>query len=111
MQMAGKCIEDYISHCNEKSISVKAYYQRMLDIIQGKAIENTSSKDYLIAKAFLNNPQKALCAIDSPSCFNCDDCALSSGCRYPLLKEIEDISQKAMKEYMPDQNSLKELFS
>lgn len=109
--MAGKCIEEYISHCNENCINVKAYYQSMLDIIQGKVTEDVSSKDYLIAQAFLSNPQKALHAIDSPSCFNCEKCALSSGCRYPLLKEIEDISQKAMKEYMPDQNSLKELFS
>lgn len=111
IQMAGKCIEEYISHCNENCISVKAYYQSMLDIIQGKVTEDVSTKDYLIAQAFLSNPQKALHAIDSPSCFNCEKCALSSGCRYPLLKEIEDISQKAMKEYMPDQNSLKELFS
>lgn len=111
LQQAGKCIEKYIGHCKEKSINVRVYYERMLDIIQNKEVEDISSKDYLIAKAFLSKPENSLHAIYTPTCFNCNKCVLSSGCRYPLLKEIEDISQKAMKEHMPDQKSLQELFS
>lgn len=44
-------------------------------------------------------PDKALSAIVSPDCFNCDQCEVSDGCRYPLLREIEDIIQESMKKY------------
>lgn len=57
------------------------------------------------------HPVKALQAIAAPQCFDCDKCKVNDGCRYPLLREIEDITQKAMANYDFDQNKLKAIFN
>lgn len=57
-----------------------------------------------------NHPDKALHAIATPHCFDCEVCKVKDGCRYPLLHEIEDITQKAMSDYDFDQNRLKRIF-
>lgn len=111
MGNVAKCLEDYAEYCCSQQRTIRPYYERMLDILNGKTIADTKSRDYVIAQKFLAHPEKALRAIDTPACFNCRQCPLSEGCRYPLLKEIESISQNAMKNYMPAQDSLNEIFS
>lgn len=109
-QEAAKCIEAYVKHCKTKGLTVRPYYERMLDIIYGRNIKDITSSDYKIAKAFLDHPEKALHAIDTPKCFDCEKCTLANGCRYTLLKNIEDITQCAMKKYDFDQTLLSNLF-
>lgn len=108
---ASRCLEDYAEYCHLQKRVMRPYYEQMLDILQGKAVIDTNARDYMIARSFLDHPENALSAIDTPTCFNCHQCPLAAGCRYPLLKEIEGISQKAMKSNMPMQNSLNEIFS
>lgn len=56
------------------------------------------------------NPDKALSIIATPNCFSCLDCELKEGCRYPLLREVEDKVQLAMSNYEFDQSKLEEMF-
>ena len=104
-----ECLEGYMEYCRSQQRPIRPYYVLMLDILRGTVVD-TESRDYLIASSFLAHPNNALSAIDTPSCFNCDQCSLSIGCRFPLLKEIERICQKTMKNNIPKQDSLKELF-
>ena len=106
-----KCLEGYAEYCRSQQRPMRSYYQRMLDMLRNIAIADTEAHDYMIASSFLAHPERALSAIDTPTCFNCSQCPLSEGCRYPLLKEIECISQRAMKSNMPVQGSLNEIFS
>lgn len=108
---ACQCLEGYAEYCRTQQRPMRPYYARMLDILRGAVATDTESHDYLIARSFLAHPEKALSAIDTPSCFNCDQCPLSDGCRYPLLEEIERICQETMKNNMLKQDSLKEIFS
>lgn len=108
---ACKCLEAYIDYCHSHHRPIRPYYERMLDILQGNTVADTASRDYLIARSFLAHPDRALAAIDSPTCFDCDRCPVANGCRYPFLKVIEDSYQQSMKGNMPDQLSLSELFS
>lgn len=105
-----RCLEDYVAYCHAQQRPVRLYYQRMLDILQNVGVADTEANDYLIAHSFLAHTEKALRAIDTPTCFDCNQCPLAEGCRYPLLKEIENISQKAMRNNMPVQGSLNEIF-
>ena len=105
-----ECLEGYMEYCRSQQRPIRPYYVLMLDILRGTVVVDTESRDYLIARSFLAHPNNALSAIDTPSCFNCDQCSLSIGCRFPLLKEIERICQKTMKNNIPKQDSLKELF-
>lgn len=105
------CLEEYAGWCRSQGRPVRPYYEKMLDILYDRQVSDTQSLDYRIACAFLAHPERALSAIDSPTCFNCSKCPLSDGCRYPLLQEIETISQKAMKDSIPCQDSLNEIFS
>lgn len=106
-----QCLEGYVEYCRSQQRPMRPYYVSMLDILRGKVVADTESRDYLIARSFLSQPEKALSAIDTPLCFNCEQCSLSVGCRFPLLKEIERICQKTMKNNMPKQDSLKEIFN
>ena len=108
---ACQCLEGYAEYCRTQQRPMRPYYARMLDILRGAVATDTESHDYLIARSFLAHPEKALSAIDTPSCFNCGQCPLSDGCRYPLLEEIERICQETMKSNMLKQDSLKEIFS
>lgn len=110
LQEAAQCIERYIKHCEEKGLTVRTYYAKMLDIIRGREVQDKDSADYQIARAFLHRPERALYAIDTPKCFDCDKCSLAVGCRYPLLRDVEDISQRAMEAYDFNQDILSELF-
>lgn len=107
---AARCLEGYAEYCRSQQRAMHSYYGQILEILQGRTVADTDARDYMIARSFLDHPEKALKAIDTPVCFNCRQCLLSVGCRYPLLKEIERISQKAMKENMPVQDSLNEIF-
>ncbi|GCB33673.1 YcaO-like family protein [Bacteroides faecalis] len=107
-----QCLEGYAEYCRSQQRPMRSYYVRMLDILQGRlSAEDTKSHDYLIARSFLSFPEKALLAIDTPTCFNCNRCPLAIGCRYSLLKDIEKICQETMKNNMPKQDSLNKIFS
>lgn len=106
-----QCLEDYAEWCRSQQRPMRPYYGRMLDILCDRTISDTQSRDYLVARTFLAHPEKALRAIDTPTCFNCSQCPLSEGCQYPLLQEIEAISQKAMTDHIINQDSLNEIFS
>lgn len=108
---AAACLEGYAKYCHSLGRTIRPYYDQMLNILRGHPTEDTSSHNYRIAQTFLANPDKALKAIDSPTCFDCKQCPLSKGCRYPLLKEIETISQKAMVANRLIQTALTEIFS
>lgn len=108
---AATCLEEYANYCHLQGKAMRPYYEQMLNILRGYRVEDTSSHNYRIAQTFLAHPDKALKAIDSPTCFDCKRCPLSKGCRYPLLKEIETISQKAMSTNKVIQTSLTEIFS
>lgn len=107
---ATECLMDYTEHCRKKNIKIKPYYEQMLHILCGEKCVDVENINYRIAHQFLDHPERALTAIDSPNCFCCEKCKLVVGCRYPLLKEIESISQVAMRDNLPKQESLKDLF-
>lgn len=104
------CIEAYRAHCEGKGRTIRTYYLAILVMLRGWSVDGYDFRDRYIAKLILDDPESALCYIDTPDCFNCDRCRLAEGCRYPLLREIETISQKAMKANVIDQSSLAELF-
>lgn len=105
-----QCLEGYVKYCRSQQRPIRPYYESMLNILKGTVVVDAESRDYLIARSFLAQPEKALSAIDTPLCFNCDQCSLSIGCRFPFLKEIERICQKTMRNNMLQQDSLKEIF-
>lgn len=55
-------------------------------------------------------PDKALGVIAAPDCFHCDKCEVADGCRYPLLREIENVIQNAMKKHDFCQQHLNQYF-
>lgn len=111
MENVTKCLEDYAEYCRSQQREMHPYYERMLDILHGKTIADKKSMDYIVAQTFLAHPEYALSSIYAPVCFYCQECPISEGCKYPLLKEIESICQNAMKNHMPIQASLGVIFS
>ncbi|MBV3637235.1 YcaO-like family protein [Bacteroides cellulosilyticus] len=107
---AVECLETYKSYCLSQKREIRPYYEQMIHILRGEYVADKTADSYKIASSFLAHPEKALEAIDTPTCFNCERCHLSIGCLYPLLQEIEAACQTAMAEYMPSQDSLSELF-
>lgn len=107
---AADCIDAYAEYCRLQNRPIRQYYMRIAEILRNDVSNDVDSRDYIVAKSFLDHPENALKAIATPMCFQCNRCPLSEGCRYPLLKEIEDICQKTMKNHIPNQESLNELF-
>lgn len=107
---AVECLETYKSYCLSQKREIRPYYEQMIHILRGEYVADKTVDSYKIASSFLAHPEKALEAIDTPTCFNCERCHLSIGCLYPLLQEIETACQTAMAKYMPSQDSLSELF-
>lgn len=102
-------LEAYEKYCQLAGKEMQGYYYDIKRLLQGETID-TKSISAKIAHSFLSRPEKALQAIATPNCFDCEHCELSEGCRYPLLQEVENIIQNAMAKKIIDQNSLKELF-
>lgn len=102
-------LQAYETSCRLAGKEMNGYYQQIMQLLEGKDIGNTTN-DEIIAHKFIDHPERALMSIATPRCFDCGHCELRQGCRYPLLREIEDITQSAMAGNMIDQNSLKELF-
>ena len=102
-------LEDYEQYCLNTGKTMMGYYHDIRRLLKGEAVDEESS-NARIARSFLSHPEHALRAIATPNCFNCEQCELSKGCRYPLLRETEDIIQKAMKGKTVDQRTLKQLF-
>jgi ribosomal protein S12 methylthiotransferase accessory factor len=102
-------LKAYEQSCLQIGKEMKDYYQDIKRLLQGEEVD-TATNHARMAHAFLSHPEKALHTIASPNCFDCDHCEISQGCRYPLLREIEDIIQHAMADKMIDQNTLKEIF-
>lgn len=107
---AVECLETYKSYCLSQKREIRPYYEQMIHILRGEYVADKTANSYKIASSFLAHPEKALEAIDTPMCFNCERCHLSIGCLYPLLQEIETACQTAMAKHMPSQDSLSELF-
>ena len=103
-------LEHYEESCRKAGKEMKGYYREIKRLLQGEE-PGTGNSDTAIAQAFLSHPERALNAIATPNCFDCEQCELSQGCRYPLLREIEDIIQKSMADNMIDQQTLKILFA
>lgn len=104
-----KHLLEYEKICRETGKKLQDYYHDIKRLLQGEAI-NTESKHARIALSFVTHPERALHAIATPICFDCEHCELKDGCRYPLLRKVEDIIQKAMMDKTIDQNTLNELF-
>ncbi len=99
----------YEKDCFQTGKEMKKYYYDIKQLLQGKEIDEKTDHAK-IAIRFLAHPEHALHAIVTPKCFDCEHCELNQGCRYPLLREVEDITQKAMMNWTIDQNTLKYLF-
>lgn len=111
LEMAAKCIEEYKNNQLSYGKDVRPYVDYVLRMIRGERIdEEIVSKDCMIAKALLAHPQNALKLIASPTCFDCENCPVKQGCRYPLLQEIENIAQNEMTQNIINQQTLSELF-
>ncbi len=107
-----RSIEHYKSFCDKQGRAVKPVFCHILSLLKKEKIveEYQFTADYKIALALFSSPEKALKFIASPTCFDCKQCPLSVGCRYPLLKEIENISQRSMKKNIIKQETLSEIF-
>lgn len=102
-------LKEYENHCLQYGKEMEGYYHDIHQLLQGETID-LQSRNAKIALAFVDHPEDALKAIATPHCFDCEHCEISQGCRYPLLREVEDIIQKAMADRIVDQQTLKEIF-
>lgn len=65
--------------------------------------------DELLDK-LMEYPYRIFDTILVPDCFNCESCQIKKGCRYPLLRKVEDSIQRAMIAFDFDQRHLLNLF-
>ncbi len=103
---------NYERYCQTQGKEMKAVFSHVLALLNDKSIadEYQYTIDYKIARSLLEHPEQALHAISAPTCFDCEHCPVSVGCRYPLLQEIENISQIAMRNNIIKQDTLGEIF-
>lgn len=110
-EQAIRSLEKYRAFCHSQRKDMKPVFNQILLLLQeDKPLDESSSRDIRIAHHFLSHPENALRSISAPMCFDCQNCLVAQGCRYPLLEEIENISQKAMAKNIIDQSTLSELF-
>lgn len=118
---------DLFTHNRNKNNHVNRNLVLMLLYLSLNKIENAENKlsqyiretnsDLKIRKAVTafetlkKCPHQAMKAIATPICFNCGECQISDGCRFPFIKKIEDITQEAMAHYHFNQFSIGHLFS
>lgn len=106
-----KYIEEYIEQKEEAGLAAQKYYYAIRALLKGDNMPANPDKDWLIAKSFLANKDKALLATSLPICFECEKCTIREGCRYPFLVEIERKAQAAMAKSKLNQSDLLQLLN
>ena len=110
-EAAREQLERYCEEQRAQNRMVKPLLQALLLRLGGRPDNQPDERLLQAADDLLARPERIFHAIPVPECFHCDRCALSRGCRYPLLREIEEITQTAMRTYPFRQNHLASLFS
>lgn len=104
-------LDKYIKQKNDGKQNIRGYYPIIQVMLKGEQIPESPNKDWHIANTFIAHREYALKTCALPTCFECDTCEIKDGCRYTLLEDIEQKTQKAMQNYNFDQSKLSELFS
>lgn len=105
-EKAVRSLEQYIGKKEKEGKPVREYYRSILAYLKGESPECPDSKDSMVARSFVSHPEQALNACAFPNCFHCERCELRAGCRYDLLKRVEESTQKLMKENPVNQLNL-----
>ena len=109
-EKAIQTLQSYIDQKVKEGKTVREYYLSILAYLKTDTPQDPDSKDSLIARSFVAHPEQALHSFALPDCFHCDRCELKQGCRIELLKKIEDVTQRIMKENTVNQQNLISLF-
>ena len=96
--------ERYLHDCTARHKEPMSMIKALLQQLGGDTGEVIPARLSSVAAQLLQQPDMIFNAIPVPNCFNCTDCPISEGCRFPLVKRIEDFVQKAMAEYDFNQN-------
>lgn len=110
-EKAIQTLQSYIEQKEKEGKTVREYYLSILAYLKADTPQNPDSNDSLIARSFVTHPEQALHSFALPYCFHCDRCELKQGCRIELLKKIEDVTQRIMKENTVNQQNLISLFN
>lgn len=104
-------IEDYICECKSSSAPIRPFAVALLHLLGGESNIKINDNAMRKAKMLLHNNEDLFSFMPVPMCFNCDECPIAEGCRYPLIKEIEEFTQRAMAKYSFNQKVFAQLFA
>ncbi|UKK58771.1 YcaO-like family protein [Prevotella communis] len=111
-QKASHYLDLYISKKSESHQYIAPYYNCILSLLLGNPVPTDLTKlpEWQTAIAFMAHREYALNTCDLPTCYECNQCPITEGCRYNLLCDVEDKTRVAMEKCHINQDNLSKLF-
>lgn len=108
-RQAAYYLERYITKKNANGHQVAPYYHCILALLQGNSVpDNLTEKiEWKTAIALMKHREYALNTCDLPTCYDCNQCPMTQGCRYELLCKVEEKTKIAMESCCCNQENLK----